>query len=100
VAGTHHKTTRQEQSTTKIVDLSELYLLCGSENKRGKDGEFDDCWSTKQVMSRLGVSLTSAHAFISRCIEEGVCEFVGKRSQKGVDGRNIRIPVYRFKNNT
>jgi len=96
MANSHQKASRQKRNVTEVVVTDDL--ASALEEIRHADGpDLGDCYSVNEICDRLGENRNSVYDIIKDCIENGTCEYAGKRRGTGIDGRTIKTPVYRFK---
>lgn len=94
MASTHNKTARHEKHASETIITDTLSLIEDIVVECNDD--FEGCVSVREIGDWLGRDGWWVRIFIRKCIEAGMCEFVGKRVNSGIDGRIVKTPVYRF----
>lgn len=97
MASTHNKAARQEKHATETVIMNLSAALADRGCNDDGNAELSDCLSVKELCSELGRSDPFVRSLIRECMSDGTCEFAGKRTSIGIDGRTTKTPVYRFK---
>lgn len=95
MASSHQKDARQKRDVTEVVmtDLSSAL----EKIRHLDEPDLDDCYSINEICERLGENVRNVRNIVKDCMANGTCEYAGKRRGTGIDGRIIKIPVYRFK---
>ena len=88
--------TRNGVETLEFDVVDAIHKISTVEIDKNND-EFDGCLATEDVKEILGKNIDNVRKIIKKCIEAGMCEFAGKRSDRAIDGRVTKTPVYRFK---
>jgi hypothetical protein len=56
--------------------------------------------STEEIAKELRKNKESVRDFIKEAMAAGLCDYVGNKQAKAINGRSHPIPVYRFKMKT
>lgn len=96
MASSHQKTARQKRDVVEVIITDDLASAL-EEIRYLDEPNLDDCYSVNDVCEKLGETKSNARDIIKDCIENGTCEYAGKRRETAIDRRVVKIPVYRFK---
>jgi len=92
----HNKITRQKGHVDNFI-TDDLSSAMDALKLDAKEESFDGCFSTEEIVEKTKRCKAHVQEFIKKSIKDGDCEFVGKRSGIGIDGRVTKTPVYKFK---
>lgn len=90
---------RHQRHVNKIMitDVAGILETLGKKEKAEANDNLGDCYSINELCKKLECCIRAARKIVLEAIEDGMCEFAGKRMGVGIDGRRTKISVYRFK---
>jgi hypothetical protein len=94
VGKSHYKNVRQQRNVNQVLDVE--LQSAWDEFKIAASDDLKGCYSTLEIREKAGIGERRIYGVMKEWVARGVFEFAGRRPEIGIDGRTLRIPVYRF----